>query len=363
MYHGDIPSPRLWLGKIMAEKSTKIQVKGALSEEEKALAQTATQLVEEWLKMDHPNCIPICGEANRFIDITAEAKAGRVFLEPDANRGHGKDQTETGHSLLNDYPQHPLLVLPTSISRAIGMGVHRFDSDPSKADTIPDDSWTVLDGNGRMAYLYGVEVEKWPPIFGLLPSKNKDGLIHPQRIFTVINTNLLAWKGSDYLTARLLIEGEKAHPAWTYINDLKQKGYLFTAACEWGTMKEENIKRSDITDLKFAATEGFKYHELAKKIHSAAVNKFGEGEDRLLKTKDFPKQIIEFFNRLSDLSGFDRNKAAKTIIKFIDGIESGKVVEITGAKKAGDDPKEVVRRKKMSKLFEQFIESEGIKID
>lgn len=341
-----------------AQTETK-KPKDILSEKEREIAQKVTPVYERWkttLQMTS-HYEKIGHGENLYIDVKAEVMSGKVFVEPDANRCHGNDEKKTGESLMADGAQHPIIVVPKCVADAAGMQSHRYKTDPHKEDSIPEDAWVTLDGNGRMEYLYGKPVESWPKIYAILPTKNAEGLIIPPRIFNNINTNLKPWNSADRMGSRICYEGGNGHPAWTVINKLKNEGYPFTSACEYVTLKKGSISSKDITNMKLNTETLFANYEYAKSIHAAAVKAFGEGDDKTLKNKAFSAAIIELFDHLRGLKDFDSESATTFLVEFFDNIPSGDVMDIVTAKKKGDVPKDIIKVQKLKKCFANYKNS------
>lgn len=336
-----------------AQTETK-KTKDILSEKEREIAQTVTPVYERWktsLQMTS-HYEKIGHGENLYIDVKAEVMSGKVFVEPDANRCHGNDEKKTGESLMADGAQHPIIVVPKCVAEAAGMQSHRYKTDPHKEDSIPEDAWVTLEGNGRMEFLYGKPVESWPKIYAILPTKNAEGLIIPPRIFNNINTNLKPWNSADRMGSRICYEGGKGHPAWAVINKLKNEGYPFTSACEYVTLKKGSISSKNITNMELDTETLFANYEYAKRIHAAAVKAFGEGADKTLKNKAFSAAILDLFDHLCVLKEFDAESSTAFLEKFFKDIPSGVVMEIVTAKKEGDVPKDIV---KVQMLKEYFI--------
>ena len=104
----------------------------------------------------------------------------------------------------------------------------------------------------------------------------------------------------------------------------------------------EDFGFSYVIVLKRDVTEGdaksiFSHFKSAKTIHEALVTKFGEGDDKTLKTKEFTKEVSFLWNKLQRKSGDDT--ATKMFLKFIDGLKDTKVKEIKEAKNVKGDLK------------------------
>ena len=135
---------------------------------------------------------------------------------------------------------------------------------------------------------------------------------------------------------------------------------MYQAACQAYTLDTDRIKTKTVTGGD--AKEIFAHYESAKLIHDALVAKFGEGDDKTLKTKEFPKEISILWKKLQNHQG--EKWATATFIKFIEGFKENKVSEILKAKseKFGKK-KDEIRKGILNEQFNQFIGKEGIELD
>ena len=111
------------------------------------------------------------------------------------------------------------------------------------------------------------------------------------------------------------------------------------------------------------ANEVFAHIESAKKIHAALVDKFGEGEDKVLKTKEFPKEVSILWRKLKDHKE-DENWATDKFIEFIKQFKDNKIQDILNAKAAkGGLNKNEMRKKILNEQFYKFIGEKQIDLD
>lgn len=296
---------------------------------------------------------------NAIIDITAAMGDGVEFYANGTNRTHGRDEKATGKSLIEDGAQQHLNIIPVRVAHAAGILIRRFDAD-KKDDPISEDGFVVLDGHGRMNFLYSQKEEDRPRLFAHFVAPNMQKQIDSKKAFIKLNENSKAWKGEDYIIPRLLDAEDFRQQVWSDIKALLDKKYNFTAACEWVIFKRGNITRTEMNAVK-NQDEAKSYMEnmpFAKRIHSACVRTFGEGDDTTLKSKVFPENIISIWDGL--LLKNNKEQATGIIENFINSIESGKVSEIISAKKTKYEAKDVVRKKIMNTLFNKYCEDNGI---
>lgn len=294
------------------------------------------------------------------LDLTAARNDGVQIVKIEFNRKHGKDESVTGKSLLEDGAQHLPIVVPIKVLKAAGIPVVRFEKDPNKESPINDDALAVSDGHGRINFSFGEK--SWPQMDATFPVKNASGLIDSKRQFQVINENVSKWAGQDYVIPKWFDSKDFRHKVFDQIRILIDKGYKFTAACEWTIFKNGNITKKEINSVvsQDEADEFMKYMDSAKEIHQACIKKFGEGDDKLLKTKRFPEAVIEFWKSLVDRDGV--KLATQTMVDFINGLSSGKAIEITNAKKDKDKDldKDTIRKQLFKAAYNDYMKSKKV---
>ena len=291
-----------------------------------------------------------------MLDLTAAHKDGIPLYRMDYNRTHGKDEEATGKSLRTDGAQHPLLVVPVRVAKAAGLQISHFQKDPDQTSSCDEDGLAVVDGHGRANGAFGSK-EGWPQFDAVLLVKNKEGYIDTKKAYSVTNVNVSVWGAKDHLVPRLFDPHELREKALKVIHELVAKDYLYTSACEWTLWKLGNVTKTELNVIvnEEEAKEFMKYTQYGKQIYEACVKKFGEGDDKLLKTKRFPETLIENWNGLRDKYGAD--KATETMVKFIEQLESGKAIEITSAKKDKDKDldRDTVRKQFVNKAYKEFM--------
>lgn len=344
------------------KEPAKKEYKPEYSDEKKAELELVTKIaIEQIESVKNDQSIPTYdfGDKNCVIDIIAAIRNGVAMLTPVVNREHGKDAVLTGESLRIYGAQQMALVITKAMADVAGMKVSRFSNDKSNAP-IKDNSLVFLNGNGRMGYILGLENEERPQFFATFIEPDALGFYNPRKAMEIINTERLMWKTPDMVQKRQLEEGEKAHEGWGEIQRLIKKGYMYQAACQAYTLNTDRIKTKDVTGGN--ASEIFAHYESAKQIHDALVAKFGEGDDKTLKTKEFPKEISILWKKLLNLKG--EKWATATFVKFIECFKENKVKEIREAKseKYGRK-KDEIRKAILNEQFNQFIGKEGIELD
>lgn len=306
------------------------------SDEQKKELERVTKVVDADIKRVRidPRFHAIAFDDNALINLKGAAMDDVSFMTPEVNRKHGKDEASTGESLMKYGPQHPLIVITDKMAEALGLKVIRFSNDDPTKPVFAGYTLIFLDGNGRMNHLLGLNPKDWPNVYAIFPTKNSAGYYDILKSYEVINTQVTVWKPGDWVTKRILEEGVKAHKGWTSINQLRQKGYNYQAACEAITLGTDRITKTEV--ISGDAKKIFLHYDSAVKIHNALVKKFSEGDDKTLKTKAFPAKVSELWLPLSSKSGDE--KATEYMTAFIDQFPQDKVKEILEAKgKKGED--------------------------
>ena len=306
------------------------------SDEQKKELERVTTVVDADIKRVRidPRFHAIAFDDNALINLKGAAMDDVSFMTPEVNRKHGKDEATTGESLMKYGPQPPLIVITDKMAEALGLKVIRFSNDDPTKPVFAGYTLIFLDGNGRMNHLLGLNPKDWPNVYAIFPTKNSAGYYDILKSYEVINTQVTVWKPGDWVTKRILEEGDKAHKGWTSINQLRQKGYNYQAACEAITLGTDRIIKTDI--ISGDANRIFLHYDSAVKIHNALVKKFSEGDDNTLKTKAFPAKVSELWLPLSSKSGDE--KATEYMIAFIDQFpqeQVKKIMEAKGSKKDG----------------------------
>ena len=326
---------------------------------DKAVLKVVTDVfnaeIERFIKDPNSFATPYNGGKNAIVDITQGVRNGSYKVAGFAeNRIHGKDEKTTGESLMTYQPQHPLIIMTRKMAEAAGLTPTLLPSD--KSGSLTDKHVIIpFDGGGRLDFLQSIEPEKWPPLFGVFPTADMNGLFNPRKLLEIINTQVKTWDTPNFLVKRIMEEGKDGHQGWQSIQNLIHKGYNYQAACELMTLKTDRIPKSVINNGK--SEDVFKHHEQAVRIHNALVKQFGEGDDKTLKTKVFPAEISKIWDKLRDMVGV--KTATEHVLKFINQLTSGQVQEITNAKSkdvgGGTISKDENRISLLKKAFEDFM--------
>ena len=332
------------------------------SDEKKKDLERVTRVGDAEIKRvrEDPRFHAIPFDDNAIINLKGAAMDGVGFKTPEVNRKHGKDETSTGESLMKYGPQHPFIVITEKMAEAIGLKVIRFSNDDPTKPVLGGYTLIILDGNGRVNFLLGLEggPQKWPDVYAIFPTKNCAGYYDIPKSYEVMNTQVTVWKTEAWVTKRILEEkNPDTNKYWKSINGLVQKGYNYQAACELMTLKPDRITKDQI--ISGDAGKIFKRYEPAVKIHNALVKKFGESnDDKVLKTKAFPAKISELWDDVQLIQGGE--KATEYMIAFIDQFPQEQVDKILKAKGTNKDgvriTKDAIRISILENQFNAYME-------
>lgn len=288
---------------------------------------------------------------NCVIDMKAAYCAGIDIVAPKVNRIHGKDQIKTGESTKIYGAQQLLLVTTKKVADIAGMEVERLSND-SSTKFISNDALVLLNGNGRMNFFFTLDDKDKPQYYATFIEPDALGYYNPCKVLEIINTERSMWKTQDMLIKRILEDGKNVNPAWKMICELTKKGYMYQAACEAYTLGSDRITKKKVTEGD--ADVIFRYFDSAKQIHNALVSKFGEGDDKLLKTKEFPKRVSELWSRLRDKNG--EKWATQEFVKFINNFDDGqKQLILTAKNKKNNIRKDDYRKGILDQEFKKFF--------
>ena len=349
--------------KVISPKTEKKNYKPVYTDSKKVELQKVTDVFKEELaRIIADDSIPTFtyGDGhNCVIDLTEFVRKGGEVVTPKVNREHGKDMGKTGDSTKMYGAQQLLLCITKKVADMAGIEVERFSNDKSTAP-ISENALVLENGSGRFNYLYGLEEADRPQYFATLIEPDAHGYYNPRKAMEVINTERLMWKTQDMMVKRQLEDGQTAHSGWNEIQELIKKGYLYQAACQAMTLSTDRITSKNVTggDVK----EIFVHFESAKKVHDALVQKFGEGDDKTLKTKEFPKEVSILWHKLLNYQG--EKFATDTFIKFIESFKDTKVKDILNAKSVKNGmKKDDIRKNILNEQFKQFVGKENIDLD
>ena len=96
-------------------------------------------------------------------------------------------------------------------------------------------------------------------------------------------------------------------------------------------------------------------------VSEILINRFGEKEDKVVKTKEFTKEVSFLWQKLQKIGG--NSYATENMVEFIKCLQEEKVIEIKRAKKTNDGvSKDVNRTKILNALFKDFTAHKNIQL-
>lgn len=212
----------------------------------------------------------------------------------------------------------------------------------------------VIEGHGRMEYLLGKPIDKWPLLLGVFPVPDKDGEIHIENGFIELNQNDSIWGSMDYLLIRLA--DPNSHQGWQFIKDLEDMGLGFTISSIFATTKENTItKRTVLNSKPEEVEELFKYLEDGMKIFNAAKDAFIVAPGSAIKTKVIPNKIFDCWRELQATTSLNASKATDYMVSFLKSIkDDGGAAVINASRKQGDKDRDTVRKEVFTNYFNEY---------
>lgn len=296
---------------------------------------------------------------NVVINLHEAAKNGIHVYGMEVNREHGKDERQTGESLLSDGAQMWLNVITYKVAKLYGFGIKKLANDKDDKHTPQDEDIVLLDGHGRMNFLMQYDVNDWPVVYAHFPSKDALNYYNLSKVMETINVNIKTWTTSNYVQKRILQEGDKTHEGWVRINNLIKRGYNYQAACQLTTLGTDRVMKKDVNGGD--AEHIFSNYNDAVYVSEILINRFGEKEDKVVKTKEFTKEVSFLWQKLQKIGG--NSYATENMVEFIKCLPEDKVIEIKRAKKTNDGvSKDVNRTKILNALFKDFTAHKNIQL-
>ena len=252
------------------------------------------------------------------------------------------------------------LVIPATVAKHFGYEIEDFDGNP-----IPEDKLgiTIVIIDGQTRYLAIRKLRKEQPdlvlsnVYAYFP-------LHwtsLTKMLQAINLKVFTWTNSDFISGlRGIGLKPEVEKALAYIQSLEQRGYNFTAACEWGTLVKGIIRKTLLvkamnkpdTDLEYENSEyAMDIHQEARKVFS------GKNEDAL-KNKTIPERIITKWNAIcEDLSKKEATAYIKAFLKSLTSDEITEMVSPTDYKRGEGKKKEAFVKEQFEESFQTFVEA------
>ena len=331
-----------------------IEIVGDLSLEDKEFCEKETKQILELLSPKQFAALLL--ETVTVIDLFGAEQAGEIVV---------------GRLVMNRKPKNKsvnvdvgmlvmLLAIPATVARHFGYEIEDFDGNP-----IPEDKLCVtvviIDGQTRYLAIRKLR-EKYPSlvlsnVYAYFPLH----WVGLTKMLQAINLKVFTWTNSDFISGLrgvgLKPEVEKA---LAYIQSLEQRGYNFTAACEWGTLLKGIIRKSLLVRAMNKPDINLEYEnsEYGMDIHQEARKVFSGKNEEALKNKTVPEMIIAKWNAIcEDLSKKEATAYIKAFLKALTGDEISEMVAPADYKRGEGKKKEEFVKEQFEKSFRAFADA------
>ena len=337
-----------------------IEIVGDLSLEDKEFCEKETKQILELLSPKQFAALLL--EAVTVIDLFGAEQAGEIVVGRLVMNRKPKNKSVNvlAETILDVGMLVMLLAIPATVARHFGYEIEDFDGNP-----IPEDKLcvTVVIIDGQTRYLAIQKLRKEQPdlvlsnVYAYFP-------LHwtsLTKMLQAINLKVFTWTNSDFISGlRGIGLKPEVEKALAYIQSLEQRGYNFTAACEWGTLVKGIIRKTLLvkamnkpdTDLEYENSEyAMDIHQEARKVFS------GKNEDAL-KNKTIPERIITKWNAIcEDLSKKEATAYIKAFLKSLTSDEITEMVSPTDYKRGEGKKKEAFVKEQFEESFQTFVEA------
>lgn len=337
-----------------------IEIVGDLSLEDKEFCEKETKQILELLSPKQFAALLL--ETVTVIDLFGAEQAGEIVVGRLVmnRKPKNKSVNALAETIRDVGVQIMPLVIPATVAKHFGYEIEDFDGNP-----IPEDRLgiTIVIIDGQTRYLAIQKLRKEQPdlvlsnVYAYFP-------LHwtsLTKMLQAINLKVFTWTNSDFISGlRGIGLKPEVEKALAYIQSLEQRGYNFTAACEWGTLVKGIIRKTLLvkamnkpdTDLEYENSEyAMDIHQEARKVFS------GKNEDAL-KNKTIPERIITKWNAIcEDLSKKEATAYIKAFLKSLTSDEITEMVSPTDYKRGEGKKKEAFVKEQFEKSFQTFVEA------
>lgn len=337
-----------------------IKIVGDLSLEDKEFCEKETKQIMDMLSPKQFASLILMGVY--LIDLYGAEEAGEVIVARLAmNRKPKNKSVNALTGTIRDVGMLiMLLVIPATVAKYFGYEIEDFEGKP-----IPEDKLriTIVIIDGQTRYLAIRKLRKEHPelvlsnVYAYFP-------LHwtsLTKMLQAINLKVFTWTNSDFISG---LRGTGLKPevekALAYIQSLEQRGYNFTAACEWGTLVKGIIRKTLLvkamnkpdTDLEYEnSAYAMDIHQEARKVFS------GKNEDAL-KNKTIPELIIIQWNAIcKDLSKKEATAYIKAFLKSLTCEEITEMVSPEDYKRGEGKKKEAFVKEQFEESFQTFVDA------
>ena len=341
-------------------EKTLIKIAGDLSLEDKEFCEKETKQIIDLLSPKQ--FAHFLSKGLYLIELYGAEEIGKIIVARLAmnRKPKNKSVNALAETIRDVGVQIMPLVIPATVAKHFGYEIEDFDGNP-----IPEDKLgiTIVIIDGQTRYLAIQKLRKEQPdlvlsnVYAYFP-------LHwtsLTKMLQAINLKVFTWTNSDFISGlRGIGLKPEVEKALAYIQSLEQRGYNFTAACEWGTLVKGIIRKTLLvkamnkpdTDLEYENSEyAMDIHQEARKVFS------GKNEDAL-KNKTIPERIITKWNAIcEDLSKKEATAYVKAFLKSLTSDEITEMVSPTDYKRGEGKKKEAFVKEQFEKSFQTFVEA------
>ena len=341
-------------------EKTLIEITGDLSSEDKEFCEKETKQIIDLLSPKQ--FAHFLSKGLYLIELYGAEEIGKIIVARLAmnRKPKNKSVNALAETIRDVGVQIMPLVIPATVAKHFGYEIEDFDGNP-----IPEDKLgiTIVIIDGQTRYLAIQKLRKEQPdlvlsnVYAYFP-------LHwtsLTKMLQAINLKVFTWTNSDFISGlRGIGLKPEVEKALAYIQSLEQRGYNFTAACEWGTLVKGIIRKTLLvkamnkpdTDLEYENSEyAMDIHQEARKVFS------GKNEDAL-KNKTIPERIITKWNAIcEDLSKKEATAYIKAFLKSLTSDEITEMVSPTDYKRGEGKKKEAFVKEQFEESFQTFVEA------
>ena len=343
----------------ISEKA-RMGIVGDLSLEDKEFCEKETKQIMDMLSPKQLACLTLTGLY--LIDLLGAEEAGEVIVARLAmnRKPKNKSVNALAGTILNVGMQIMTLVIPATVAKYFGYEIEDFNSNP-----IPEDKLrkTIVIIDGQTRYLAILKLRKEYPdlIFSNVYAYFPLHWISLTKMLQAINLKVFTWTNSDFISG---LRGTGLKPevekALAYIQSLEQRGYNFTAACEWGTLLKGIIRKTLLVKAMNKPDINLEYENspYAMDIHQTAKKTFSGKNEDALKNKTIPELIIIKWNAIcEDLSKKEATAYIKSFLNNLIADEISEMVSPINYKRGEGKKKEAFVKEQFEKSFQAFVDA------
>ena len=341
-------------------EKTLIGITGDLSSEDKEFCEKETKQIIDLLSPKQ--FAHFLSKGLYLIELYGAEEIGKIIVARLAmnRKPKNKSVNALAETIRDVGVQIMPLVIPATVAKHFGYEIEDFDGNPILEDKL---GITIVIIDGQTRYLAIRKLRKEQPdlvlsnVYAYFP-------LHwtsLTKMLQAINLKVFTWTNSDFISGlRGIGLKPEVEKALAYIQSLEQRGYNFTAACEWGTLVKGIIRKTLLvkamnkpdTDLEYENSEyAMDIHQEARKVFS------GKNEDAL-KNKTIPERIITKWNAIcEDLSKKEATAYIKAFLKSLTSDEITEMVSPTDYKRGEGKKKEAFVKEQFEESFQTFVEA------